>query len=138
MTDRVSTRTGMIAGMTPTLRDGDFVFVSVPDDQFPTLIRDAEAMFREEEGVSLIVSEATATAHGLDADVTMRCITLQVYSSLEGVGLTAAVAQALAEAGIACNMVAASHHDHAFVPAKDADRALEILQSLQQDVARIT
>ena len=34
-------------------------------------------------------------------------ITLMVHSDLEGVGLTAAVSGALADAGIACNMVAA-------------------------------
>jgi hypothetical protein len=46
----------------------------------------------------------------------MACLTLRVHSALDGVGLTAAVASALAEIGIPCNMVAAFHHDHAFVP----------------------
>lgn len=81
--------------------------------------------------MSLILPVATAQAHGILIDSEMRCITLNVYSSLEGVGLTAAVAQALADHGIACNMVAAYHHDHAFVPASEAGRALGILQALQ-------
>jgi hypothetical protein len=55
---------------------------------------------------------------------------LTVHSALDGVGLTAAVASALADAGIPCNMVAAFHHDHAFVPLDDAPRALAILQDL--------
>jgi hypothetical protein len=46
------------------------------------------------------------------------------------VGLTAAVAGALADLGIPCNMVAAYHHDHAFVPEADADRAMEALRGL--------
>lgn len=46
----------------------------------------------------------------------MRCMTLQVYSALEGVGLTAAVSQTLAEHDIPCNIVAAFQHDHVFVP----------------------
>jgi hypothetical protein len=65
----------------------------------------------------------------------MRCITLNVYSSLERVGLTAAVAQALADESIACNMVAAYHHDHAFVPASDADRAMAVLTALQSSAS---
>ena len=61
----------------------------------------------------------------------MRCITLQVHSALDGVGLTAAVAGALAAQGIACNMVAAYHHDHAFVPEAQAEAALAVLLALQ-------
>ncbi|MEM8850221.1 MAG: acetyltransferase, partial [Pseudomonadota bacterium] len=33
-------------------------------------------------------------------------------------------------AGIACNMVAGHHHDHAFVPARHADRAIQFLRAL--------
>jgi hypothetical protein len=46
------------------------------------------------------------------------------------VGLTAAVATVLAEAGIACNMVAGHHHDHAFVPDDRVDEAVSLLQRL--------
>ena len=42
----------------------------------------------------------------------------------------AAVAGALAEAGISANVVAAYHHDHIFVPAADAERALATLRAL--------
>ena len=66
----------------------------------------------------------------------MRCITLNVFSSLEGVGLTAAVSAALGDNGIACNMVAAFHHDHVFVPSKMGDQALEVLLSLQSQADR--
>ena len=59
-------------------------------------------------------------------------ITLQVYSDLEGVGLTAAVATALAEEGIPCNVVAALHHDHLFVPETQGQRALACLQALSR------
>jgi len=46
------------------------------------------------------------------------------------VGLTAAVAGALAEAGIACNVVAGFHHDHLFVPWERREDALAILSDL--------
>jgi uncharacterized protein len=44
--------------------------------------------------------------------------------------LTAAVAAALADAGISANVVAAFHHDHVFVPARRADEALDCLRRL--------
>jgi len=58
-----------------------------------------------------------------------------VASDLNDVGLTAAVAAALADAGIACNVVAAVHHDHLFVPVEAADAALATLRALQADAA---
>jgi hypothetical protein len=48
------------------------------------------------------------------------------------VGLTAVVSSALAEAGIACNVVAATRHDHLFVPIDRAADALAILRRLQE------
>jgi hypothetical protein len=53
-----------------------------------------------------------------------------VHSSLEAVGLTAAVAAVLAAAGISANLVAAFHHDHVFVPADRAGEALDRLRRL--------
>ena len=56
-------------------------------------------------------------------------ITLDVNSALDGVGLTAAVAQALAARGIAANVVAGFHHDHVFVPAAQGEAALAALEA---------
>ena len=61
----------------------------------------------------------------------MRRIVLQVFSALDGVGLTAAVATALANEGIPCNMIAGYHHDHVFVPSAMAGRAVAVLRDLQ-------
>ncbi|MEN8896009.1 MAG: ACT domain-containing protein [Yoonia sp.] len=128
MPEIVKDTTDMIAGMTPELRDGSYVF-AMSDD--PALVIQSICTFRETEGLSLILPLNTAQDAGFDCSAPMRCITLNVYSSLEGVGLTAAVATALSNAGIACNMVAAFHHDHAFVPANKAEAAVNILLSLQ-------
>jgi hypothetical protein len=125
----------MIAGMTPTLLDGVFVFATIPDLTGAAFAADAVATFKEAEGLSLILPIETAREQNIPIESEMRCITLNVYSSLEGVGLTAAVAQALADEGIACNMVAAYHHDHAFVPASDADRAMAVLTALQSSAS---
>jgi uncharacterized protein len=62
-------------------------------------------------------------------------LTLSVHSDLQAVGLTAAVAAALARAGVACNVIAAAHHDHLFVPLEAADAALVALNALSRDGA---
>jgi hypothetical protein len=103
----------------------------VPDGALPNLTTvDPIGRFHEAEGTSLILTRAEAERLGLAGSATMRLITLTVHSSLEAVGLTAAVATALAEAGISANVVAAYHHDHIFVPAADAERALATLKAL--------
>lgn len=117
----------MIAGMRPELRPGRFVFCAVGDDRpWP----EALGTFREAEGLSAILPEEVAAEAGLPVDQPMRQITLGVLSALDGVGLTAAVASALADQGIACNMVAAVRHDHVFVPADRAEEALGRLLDL--------
>jgi hypothetical protein len=71
---------------------------------------------------------------GLAYEGAYRQVTLTVHSSLAAVGLTAAVSRALADAGIACNMVAGYYHDHAFVPEADAGAALAALARLSAGV----
>ncbi len=119
----------MVAGMTPELKGGVYAFCAAGDRDWRAL--EPLAMFREAEGVSLILEADAARAAGFVTEAPMGLITLNVYSALDGVGLTAAVASALAEAGIACNMVAALNHDHVFVPADRAEEALTILRALQ-------
>ncbi|MGV6805556.1 MAG: ACT domain-containing protein [Ruegeria sp.] len=127
MTDKpVKDTLDMIAGMDPVLTPGEFAFVRW-DNELPwpdgTL-----ASCVEDEGLSLVVP----IRHAPDDAISMRCITLRVHSSLEGVGLTAAVAGALAENGIAANMVAGFHHDHVYVPSSLAEAAVNILKRLQK------
>jgi hypothetical protein len=78
------------------------------------------------------VSEETAVEHKLNASPSFACITITINSSLEAVGLTAAMSAALASHGISANVVAAYHHDHIFVPADRADDAIKALKDLQQ------
>jgi hypothetical protein len=119
----------MIAGMSPYLKRGEYVFCAAGDRDWTAL--NPLAMFREAEGVSLILERGAAEAAGFPVAAPMALITLNVYSALDGVGLTAAVATTLAEAGIACNMVAALNHDHVFVPVERASEAVAILRALQ-------
>lgn len=123
----VAETTEMIRQMTPELRPGRYRFRMARDAaDLAAALPEAVAMFREDEGVSLIVPSAA------DAPLAMAWIALGVHSALDGVGLTAAVSAALAEAGIPCNIVAAFHHDHVFVPADRAEEALSRLRQLSQ------
>jgi hypothetical protein len=115
----VSELSAMLAGMAPVLDDRAWFFEQVTD--VPPA--DAFALIREEEGV-------TAIRPGERAGLPFARITLTVHSALEGVGLTAAVATALAAAGIACNIVAGYYHDHLFVPWEHRAEALAVLRRL--------
>lgn len=129
MSEPVRDREAMIAAMEPRLDTQAWRFVLVSPDNAPQLLGAAIGTFREDEGVTAIVPSELADELGIEGPDFAR-ITLMVHSDLEGVGLTAAVAGALADAGIACNMVAAFHHDHAFVPAALAEKALDVLREL--------
>lgn len=128
----VRERQAMIAGMKPELVTGRFVFRSYPDAPPPRVLAKAIGSFLEAEGLSLILPADADSGQPEAPALIMRQITLNVFSALEGVGLTAAVAVGLADAGIACNMVAAFHHDHVFVPEAQAEAALKVLRELSQ------
>ncbi len=119
----------MIAGMDPVLDPGPWVFAAFPPDRAATLAPSAFALIREDEAVTLILPMDAARAAGADISLPMARITLRVHSALDGVGLTPAVAAALAARGIPCNMVAGFHHDHAFVPSTRADEAMATLRA---------
>lgn len=126
----------LLAGMEPELHESEFVFCSFPPERGADLTGlDPIGMFREAEGLTLILPRRTAEREGL-AGPPMRMITLTVHSSLEAVGLTAAFSTCLAREGIGANVVAAFHHDHIFVPAADAERALAALKALQRESAK--
>ncbi|MCC3155257.1 ACT domain-containing protein [Hymenobacter sp. BT770] len=118
----------LLASMQPVLNAGQYVFCTT----HAVTTVPAELVlgsFRETEGLTLIVARETADAHGLSYDYVSAWLTLNVHSSLAAVGLTAAVAAALARENISCNVVAAYFHDHLFVAQADAQRALAALQA---------
>lgn len=135
MSGPVRDATAMIAGMAPERRPGRFVFVTCQPGSEAALMPQAIGSFAEAEGMSLILPADFAAAAGFADAAPMACLTLTVWSALEAVGLTAAVARALAAERIPANVVAAHHHDHVFVPEAMADRALAALQALARTAA---
>lgn len=121
--------TQLLRTMRPELQPGTCVFCTVPSLAGLDLTQ-VIGTFREPEGWTLILPQATADEWHLPYTFVAAWITLTVHSALEAVGLTAAVARALASGGISCNVVAAYYHDHLFVPAPTAAQAVQILQEL--------
>lgn len=121
----------LLKNLNPVAGSEDFVFTTLQADKLTSsLISAAKSMFQEREGTTLILPSAEAEQAGLQFEGYYRCITCEVHSSLEAVGMTAAMSTALGEAGISANVVAAFYHDHIFVPAEKVDLALDVLTSL--------
>ncbi len=123
----------LLKGLRPRLNKGDFVFVCVADEEAIPLVRaDVLGEFREPEGRTLIIEQTIANQHHLQYQSVYAWITLEVYSSLEAVGLTAAFSNELAQHNVSCNVIAGYHHDHIFVNKNDAQRAVRILNDLSE------
>lgn len=119
----------LLQSMQPELKQGEYVFCTVPSlAGFDTV--QLAGMFREEEGFTIVIKKELADSLQLSYSFVAGWITLTVHSSLEAVGLTAAFATALARQNISCNVVAAFYHDHIFVNKKDAAKAITVLQHL--------
>ncbi|PXA83260.1 hypothetical protein DMC47_44140 [Nostoc sp. 3335mG] len=87
---------------------------------------DAFAVIREDEGLTAIASSDTGE---------WARISLSVHSSLSAVGLSAAMARALADRALPCNIVAGYHHDHLFVPWERRHDAMATLAALSETAA---
>ena len=120
----------LLASMDPVRAPGEWVFVSLPAGHAAARSLSPRATVLEDEGTTHVVEREAADELGLAYDFVAAWITLRVHSALEAVGLTAAVAGALAGAGISCNVLAGAHHDHLLVPVDRADDALRVLSEL--------
>ncbi|WP_411382673.1 ACT domain-containing protein [Pseudomonas sp. L7] len=123
--------TALLRGMSPNLNPGEYVFCTVADS---AVLQGSEVLgsFREQEGLTVILERSRADALGLEYSFVAAWITLTIHSALDAVGLTAAFASALGEAGISCNVIAAYYHDHIFVASSDAAQAMAVLQALSR------
>ncbi len=120
----------LLAELRPAQQPGAYVFCAWPTATPVPAQLHPVGIFHEREAVTRLRAQAEAEALALPHSGPHAWITLTVHSALEAVGLTAAVAQALTQAGVSCNVVAAFYHDHLFVPQAAAARALEALAQL--------
>jgi hypothetical protein len=116
--------------MSPQLQPGQYVYCFLPEGaSLPSDCRPF-ALIHELEGQTVILPRPDADRLGWRYDYIAALITLTIQSDLTAVGMTAAVARVLAQAGISCNVVAAFYHDHLLVPAGQASAAMAALQAL--------
>lgn len=120
----------LLRNMKPILHEGKYVFCTteyIDNSILPNIVM----IFKEKEAYTMILSKAVADTMMLHYEFEAAWITLNVYSQLDDVGLTAAFSKVLSDAHISCNVIAAYHHDHIFVPFADAKKAMDVLQSYQ-------
>jgi hypothetical protein len=122
----------LIRSMNPELTPETYVFATTPDLALARAAR-AQMVFREAEGLTLILSRAEARRLGLEPQFPCRMITLNIHSSLDAVGFLARITARLAGLGMGVNPVSAYFHDHLFVPEARADEALEALRAMARE-----
>lgn len=121
----------LLAGMAPELEDEDYVFCTFQRAVYGDLGHlEPIAAIAEKEGLTLVIPRSSADRNGLSYDSVFRRVSLGVHSSLDAVGLTAALAGKLGQQGICANVIAGYYHDHIFVPRDLAEHALQALQDL--------
>jgi hypothetical protein len=89
--------------------------------------------FHEAEGTTLILPRSDAESLSIPFTYPCRRITLNIHSSLEAVGLFAAVTAKLAANGISVNVVSGYYHDHLFVRTADATHVMTLLEELRTE-----
>lgn len=118
----------LLRSMRPHLLDAEFVFCTRSGSLKDYCGLNPVATFQEAEGLTLVLEKTVAEAAGFAFSGSYRQISLTVHSSLDAVGLTAAIATKLASKGISANVIAAYYHDHIFVQQHKAAEALAALQ----------
>ena len=117
----------ILKNISPVLNKGQYVFCTASEVPAGT---ESIGSFREKEGGSFILEKSHADRHRFSYSSVMSWITLDIHTSIDGVGFTAAFSKALGDNNISCNVVAAFYHDHIFVPEKDAEKAIRVLKNL--------
>lgn len=131
---RITDLNQILRSLNPTMCGEEFVFICRSHEASPNETdRHAVASVFETEGRTLVVPKRIADEVGETYSAVFRRITLQVHSSLEAVGLTAAVSNQLLQYGIAANLFAGFHHDHVFVPSSRANAAMSALQEFESE-----
>jgi uncharacterized protein len=116
----------MLATLGVQRRPGVFTFIAV-EVPTPGLIAAAHAVVKEGGLTTIVLPVDAAERAGQAVTAEFAWLTLTVQSSLEAVGLTAAVSARLTGLDIACNVLAGYQHDHLLVPLDRVDAAVQAL-----------
>lgn len=126
----------LLATMEPTLDDVPYVFVTTkkPLASLPLETLNPQLIAQEAEGLTIVTTLQSASLSGLK-EFTFPCrkISLTIHSSLEAVGLIAAIANRLKDHSISTNVVAGFYHDHIYVPEGRQEDAMRVLLELAEE-----
>ncbi|MBQ4833665.1 ACT domain-containing protein [Pseudoalteromonas sp. MMG010] len=120
----------LLSSMNPILQEDEYIFCCLGGTLSDYIHLNPLASYVEDEGLTLILTAKTAEQAGITYECKYHLITLNVHSSLEAVGLTAAVSAKLTEHNISANVVAAFYHDHIFVNTEKSLAALNALKEI--------
>ena len=122
----------LLNNLQPNLLNEDYVFITLEDYSFDfSNLLHPIATFKEEEGLTLVISEERAKRENFEYNSVFKCISLGAHSSLTSVGLIATISKLLSTKGISCNVFSGYFHDHLFVQKSLSKEALELLKSIK-------
>lgn len=124
----------LLKDMKPVLDNTDYVFCTKKYFTLNEEIMNLNPIgtFLESEGMTIIISKAKADENDLSYESVFNKITLEIHSSLDAVGLTAAFSKQLTQHNISANVIAGYYHDHIFVPKEKANLAIKALEKLSK------
>lgn len=129
----------LLSTMQPTLAPDTYVFLTTTKSlsSLPLSTLQPQVLVQEAEGITIVTTEALALSHGFtEAIFPCKKISLTVHSSLEAVGLTAAIANRLKDYRISANVVSGFYHDHIYVPAGREDDAMKCLVEIAEEAKK--
>ena len=121
----------ILESIDPYLVDESFIFMTT-DQSLSSISNTLNpiASFKENEGLTLVITQATADKNAITYDSVFSCISLGVHSSLESYGLISIISRELTQNNISTNVFSGYYHDHIFVQSGKADKALEIISKI--------
>lgn len=131
MSEAVSDLATLLKSMRPSLDAAPYLITTMTPAEIANLGSSPFAAIKEAEATTVVIAESVVVDPSKNLDRYAK-ITLGVWSALEAVGLTAAIATALAGNDIPANVIAGYYHDHIFVPWHERNRALKILHTLRE------
>lgn len=129
----------LLATMEPTLDPTTYVFIHTtqPLASLPLSTLNPQLIAQEAEGTTIVTTPALAASQGLREPVfPCKKISLTIHSSLEAIGLIAAITNRLKDQRISTNVVSGFFHDHIYVPAERAEDAMRVLVALSTEAGK--
>lgn len=123
----------LLSSFTTVLHPETYVFATLADTAPLPPLDQVQLLFRESEGITVIVSKTYAEENKIEYFFPCKMITLNITSSLEAVGFMAVIATRLATRNMGVNPVSGFYHDHLFVPEGRENEAIEELAKLVEE-----